>query len=117
MITYHSVKEMLMADDLSRQEKNNCNQVNLDVRIKFIQVSTRKLKESSNDSVISALREQIFIGWPDKAKDMPKILKPHWSFKDKLSAEDLLVLKEDRILIPSNMRSENLNKIHIAARH
>lgn len=69
---------LIMADGLSRLTgKNNCNQVNLDVRIKFIQVSTRKLKESSNDSVMSDLREQIFIGWQGKAKDMPKILKPH----------------------------------------
>lgn len=58
-ITYCTGKEMFVADGLSKlPKKENCNPVNLDVRIQFVQVSTEKQEElkeeSSNDSVISA---------------------------------------------------------------
>ena len=45
-IVYHPRKEILLADGLSRlPNKNNCDPVNLDVRIEFVQFSTNKLKE------------------------------------------------------------------------
>ena len=97
-IAYRPGKEILLADGLSRlPNKNNCNPVNLDVRIEFVQFSTNKLEElkeeSRNDQVVSALREKIYVGWPDKAKDTPAPLRPYWSFRDELSVEDSLVLK------------------------
>ena len=116
-IVYRPGKEILLADRLSRlPNKNNCDPVNFDVRIKFVQFSTNKLKElrkkSNKDNVISLLREKIFTGLLDKAKDTPILLKPFWAFRDELSKKDSLVLKRGRMIIPGTMRNEILNKIH-----
>ena len=116
-IVYHPGKEILLADGLSRlPNKNNCNPVNLDVRSEFVPFSTNKLEElreeSNKDKVISSLREKIFTGWPDKAKDTHILLKPFWAFRDELSIEDSLVLKRGGIIIPGTMRNEILNKIY-----
>ena len=50
-------------------------------------------------------------GWPDKYK-IPDSLKSYWNFRGELSVVGNLILKSTRILIPSSLRLEVLDKIH-----
>ena len=66
-IIYPPGKEILLADGLSRlPNKNNWSPVNLDVRIEFVQLNTNKFEELKveprNVQIVSALREQIYVG-------------------------------------------------------
>ena len=70
------------------------------------------MEESKNDQIVLVPREQIYIGWPDKAKDIPTPLRPYWSSRDELSVENSLVLKRGRISIPNITRNETLSEIY-----
>ena len=118
-IMYRPGKEMILADSLSRlPNKNNDYQIDLDLRVQFIQFSDDKLsnlkKASLIDPELSALRHVIFTGWPDSYKKVPTILRPYWSFRDELSIEDALILKGGRIIIPETMKEEILKNLHYA---
>ena len=77
--------------------------------------SDRKLdliKEmQQEDEICLKLSEYSNIGWPDP-KDIPSVLKPYSTFKDEFSLCQGLLLKGDRIVIPSSMRLEMLECLH-----
>ena len=81
--------------------------------VEFWTFNIEELKEEPrNDLIWSVLREQIYVRWSDKAKDISTSLRPYWLFRDVLSVDDFLVLKRGRILISNIMGNKNLNKIH-----
>ena len=61
--------------------------------------------------VCTKIKEYIWEGWPDKYK-IPDSLKSYWNFRGELSVVGNLILKATRILIPSSLRLEVLDKIH-----
>ena len=81
--------------------------------VQFTDDKLQQLKlESESDPEVTAIRNIITDGWPDSAKQLPKNLREFWSCKDELSVEDGLVLKGERVLIPTTMRSYILRNIH-----
>ena len=69
-------------------------------------------EETTNDPTLNRLRETIFRGWADKQEKCPKSLYDYWSFHEKLTFEDGLILKGDRIVVPSSPCREMLSIIH-----
>ena len=65
----------------------------------------------AEDPVCTKVKEYIMEGWPDKYK-IPDSLKSYWNFRGELSLVGNLILKATRILIPSSLRLEVLDKIH-----
>ena len=118
-------KEMYMSDMLSRQlpaESAGKSMVDDEDMVHFLEsiidslpVSDVKVQQiiaaQAEDSVCSKSKEYILEGWPDKYK-MPDALKPYWKFRGKFSVVRDLILKSSRILIPSSLRLEVLDKIH-----
>ena len=118
-------KEMYTSDMLSRQlpaESAGKSMVDDEDMVHFLEsiidslpVSDVKLQRiiaaQAEDSVCSKIKEYILEGWPDKYK-MPDVLKPYWNFRGEFSVVRDLILKSSRILIPSSLRLEVLDKIH-----
>ena len=50
-------------------------------------------------------------GWPDK-HSVNDAMKPYWSSRGELTVVQNILLKGTRIVIPSSMRLEILDKIH-----
>ena len=69
-------------------------------------------EETANDPTLSALRDAIYKGWPDKRKKCPVVLHEYWNFREELTIEDGLILKGDRIIVPTSLRKEILSIIH-----
>ena len=116
-IKYRPGREMLLADCLSRQpNKSNCETINLDVKVCHIQFSSEKLSqlksETLRDETLCKLRDIIVTGWPEERHLLPVSLRPYWSFRDELSVENGLIMKGERLIIPSCMQKEILDKIH-----
>ena len=63
------------------------------------------------DEICLKLAEYSHSGWPD-LKDVPSVLKSYSTFKDEFSLCQGLLLKGDRIVIPSSMRLEILESLH-----
>ena len=51
------------------------------------------------DPILKQLKETV-VGWPHR-RDLTKQLQPYWAFRDELLVEDSLVLKGERMIIPS----------------
>ncbi|PIK43925.1 hypothetical protein BSL78_19214 [Apostichopus japonicus] len=110
-------QDNLLADSLSRLP-SICNKqaIDLDLRVDFIQFSLKKQDElkqqTKQDTVLSALVEVIITGWPDSIKDVQSDLRQVWSYRDELTVCDRVILKGFQIVIPKQMQSGILQKLH-----
>ena len=115
-IKYLPGKEMLVADSLSRSPSMGNTTIDLDLQVSLVQFTPSKLdqikQETTKDPTLKQLKETIVAGWPDKRRDLPKQLQPYWAFRDELSVEDSLVLKGERVIIPSCLTPSILSKLH-----
>ena len=79
-------------------------------------VSPAKLDEirgyTSQDIVLSHLKDVIHQGWHEYPNECPPHLKEYWNFREDLSVEKGLILKGHRLLVPSNLRPQMLQIIH-----
>lgn len=73
-------------------------------------------EDTSSDPELSALREIIFSGWPEKRKQVPVPLRKYWAYRDELSIENGLVLKGERVIVPESQKAELLEKCQLRAR-
>ena len=72
-----------------------------------------QLKEATQaDDTLAILKYTIQQGWPSSIKDLPSEIQPFWTFREKLTIEDGLILKGTRIVIPSNKQDVILKLIH-----
>ena len=69
---------------------------------------------TSNDNNLKTLIETIQNGWPECKSQITAAIRPYYDFRDTLSAEDGIILKGERILIPVTMRTEIKEKLHSA---
>ena len=115
-IRYRPGKEMALADTLSRQSCPDNKVIEPDVQISHIQFSTRTLddlrREARNDSELQNLLKVIVDGWPDRQRDLHPQLRPFWPYRDELVADDGIVLKGNRIVMPASLQPETLVKLH-----
>ena len=89
----------------------------VDETIHAIRCTETKFKEirylTEADDTLQRLALTITEGWPESAKDLHKDLRSFWSCRESSSVEDGIIMKGDKIFIPSPMREEVLEKIHI----
>lgn len=118
-ISYVPGKEMTLADSLSRLPKDKKDaEINLDVKVCYVQFSTPKLRElcteTEKDTELSMLKRQIVNGFPDTRREIPSEIRSYWSFRDQLSVDNGLVVKGEQIVIPTSLRAQYLDRIHEA---
>lgn len=115
-LVYKPGKDMAYADYLSRVKPRVGPEIELDKTIHVIQISPGQLQKvrdaSKVDDEISALNEQIRVGWPDDAKLVPKLIRNYWTIRDFLSIEDGVVFYGTRLVVPTGMRKEYLDRVH-----
>ena len=58
------------------------------------------------------LADTLSRGWPDEKSSLPMEVTPYHSFRDELSVQDGLIIKQDRVVIPFSMRSEIKQLLH-----
>ena len=68
--------------------------------------------ETDRDESLWALCEIIRWGWPDSQQDIPPDLQAYWTFRDKLSVDNGIIIKGDRLVIPQSMWEELLAILH-----
>ena len=118
-IEYKPGKEMTLADTLSRlPNKKHSETIDLDVSVDIIGFSEERIKtvreETKADPALNTLAETIVKGWPENIKDVPENIRIYWPFRDEISIEDGLILKGQRIIIPSSQKEVFLDQLHYA---
>ena len=68
--------------------------------------------ETEEDEALQKVIETMKKGWPKHKRICISTVKPYWSYKDDLTVVDGILLKGDKIVIPTKMRPEMLKKIH-----
>ena len=71
-------------------------------------------EKTAEDPILSALREVIMGGWPEKRSDCPAHLHAYWNYRDELTVADGLILKGTRIIIPKSLQPDVLQQLHYA---
>ena len=120
-VVYVGSKSVLLADTLSRLvEQGSAREIpGLDVSIgqvlKMEPTRLESLQEDTKaDPTLTELTDLILTGWPNSMQDIPEHLHPYWCFRDELTILDGLIMKGNRVVIPTSMRSATLNRLHDA---
>ena len=118
-------KEMYIADALSRMQSENTNRmatvpeeemnIYVDSVLDSLPVSDVKLMEikeaQDEDPVCRLIKSYCLEGWPDKFR-LNDALKPYWSARGELTTAHGILLKSTRVVVPSAMKLQVLDKIH-----
>ena len=116
-VNYVPGNQLLIADTLSRasQSELTLSADEFEVHL-LIQISKDKAdewkRETDSDPVLSRLREVVLNGWAENRAELAPELREYWNFRDELCICDGLLMKGDRLITPSSLRREMLDKIH-----
>ena len=116
---YRPGKQVPIADALSRlspDEKLPITDLNVQIHDVCLQFSNEYLQrirvETTKDPELILLMRFVKGGWPSTIKRVPSPLRPYWSYRDEISAEDDVLLKGHRIIVPASLQSDVLSKLH-----
>ena len=119
-------KDLTTADTLSRaplhrsltkDEKQLNEDLNLYVShiVECLPTTERRLQEirlhQDEDEVCSKLKLFCSEGWPEK-HHLNCSLQPYWQYRAEITVQQGILMKDDRVIIPSALRLDVLDKIH-----
>ena len=122
-VKYHPAAEVPIADALSRvspSSQDTLSDVDIDVHQldTLLCASPTCLQEirhaTAQDTTLNALTDMVSRGWPYQQKDCPDHLAPFWNYRNEIGIQDGLLLKGDRIIVPSCMQPQVLHQLHVA---
>ena len=107
---------MLLTDALSRCPSQASREIKLDMRVDYIAFSKTwiaKLKDTTReDPILGTVYQLTQQGWPHQRRHTPRMARAYWDFRDQLSTDEGLLLMGPRIVIPSCLREEYLQRLH-----
>ena len=118
-LLYKPGKEMVLADCLSRfpsRKENSPTEQHQNIQhISFTPNTINTLCGAlERDPILSTVYHLTLQGWPGRAHEVPRIAQQFWGMRDKLSIEEGLLLKGNRICIPHELHDRFLHDLHEA---
>ncbi|XP_058811065.1 uncharacterized protein K02A2.6-like [Topomyia yanbarensis] len=84
----------------------------------FLKVSDKRLDEiideTTNDQSMQLIIDFINRGWPSSIDRVPDGVKIYFSCRDELSTQNGIIFRNDRILVPHNLRRKLIDSCHIS---
>ena len=81
--------------------------------IAFSKTWIAKLKDTTREDPILGMVYQLTQqGWPHQRRHTPRMARAYWDFRDQLSTDEGLILMGPRIVIPSCLWEEYLQRLH-----
>ena len=112
----------VIADSLSRVTPLEFQDSNAEkdiLAVNFLQYSSieererdEMLQETNKDEELQSLKHYISTGWPAKRSQIPVSLHPYWNFRDELTVESGILMKNSKVLIPETLKQKYLKQIH-----
>ena len=106
-----------LSRSLTKDEKQPNDELNLYVShvIDCLPTTERRLQEirlhQDEDEICSSLKEFCREGWPDKHR-LKFARLPYWQYRGEITVQQGTLMKGDRVIIPSALRLDVLDKIH-----
>lgn len=69
-------------------------------------------KATQEDLELQTLQAVVKSSWPDTKDNIPRSTYPYWPFRDKITCIDGLMFKGHKIIVPTGLRKEMLDRIH-----
>ena len=109
----------VIADSLSRVTPLEFQDSNAEkdiLAVNFLQYSSIEererdevLQETSKDKELQSLKHYISTGWPTKRSQIPVFLHPYWNYRDELTVESGILMKNSKVL---TLKQKYLIQIH-----
>ncbi|KAI4894807.1 hypothetical protein NFI96_015293, partial [Prochilodus magdalenae] len=82
----------------------------------YLNVSDHRLDQiklyTDRDESLQALKSAVLLGWPDVKERTPHIIREYWPFRDEVSAQNGILFRGQKVIIPKSLRPEMLTRIH-----
>lgn len=118
-VVYKPGKELFIADTLSRAPVSEPDSKEDEYEVHVVDsmpISDDKLKhfmeETASDPGLQKLIQYVMAGWPDTKQEVDTDCQPYWTYRDEISICDGLLLKNNRLVVPSRLRKEMLRQVH-----
>ncbi|XP_041469952.1 uncharacterized protein K02A2.6-like [Lytechinus variegatus] len=117
-------KEMFVPDALSRllpvSNSDFKSEQTHDIAIETVdcimQMSAPRLEQfkvqTKRDPILQKISTFIRNGWPESKRDIPNNIRPYYSFRDELTEIDGLIMKGNRLVVPSCLQKDMLDVLH-----
>ncbi|UYV80066.1 K02A2.6-like [Cordylochernes scorpioides] len=69
-------------------------------------------EETSSDPILCEVKKLILNGWPPNKNQTSMLTREYWNFREELTVQDGIILKNDRMVIPNKSRKEMIIKTH-----
>ena len=119
VIMYWPGKEMLLTDALSHlPSRANNTEIKLDLQVDAISFAfssswlTKTATETQKDPILSTLHWLTLNGLLWVWRHVPRVAHNYWDFWDEFSIEGDLLMKDERIIIPTSCRDSILANLH-----
>ena len=125
ILRYKPGKDLNIADTLLRAYIPDCSSDRMEEEltcavnlvISNIPVTDKRMQEirdgTKNDKSLRILQRMILNGWPDSQSQIPEEVRPYWNIRDELSEAAGVLLKGERLIIPSCLQQDILQPIHM----
>ena len=123
-LKYRPGKDMVIADTLSRAYISDTSTDRMDnelmsavhMVLENAPATDKRIQEieelTQSDTTLQRLKSVIRSGWPDERTDLPEDVQSYWNFKDELSEAEGIIMKGEKIVIPTSLRKDMLSGIH-----
>ena len=124
-VKYIKGKDNVLADCMSRLPAGSdilsTSQINLPkISVNCITANVRAsdlqtqciIEATSKDDTLTLLKHTVNNGWPKSIKDVTQEIQPFWNFREQITIEKGLLLKNTRIIIPNSLQPELVEWIH-----
>ena len=122
-IQFKPGKELPVADTLSRafipaKEGDTENETEYQVHLVMssLQISNSQLnrfrQETTKDQTLQSLKEVIRTGWPERKDTLANEIKPFFIVRDEITEIDGLLMKGERVIVPTSLKNEMKARIH-----
>ena len=69
-------------------------------------------QETSNDETLQRLQAVVQAGWPNIKSDLTEDIKPYFGIRDEITEMNGILMKGERVIVPSSLRKEMKARIH-----
>lgn len=115
-LIYKTGSQLVVSDSLSRaplpetENDYTCNNL-MDTPFKPSRLD--EIKASTVlDPTLNQLKLVILQGWPDLREEVPPSTLPYFPYRDELTVQDGIILRGDRVVIPTSLRRDMLLRVH-----
>ena len=119
---YLKAKENVITDALSRvsslpipqqdEHKNGIILVHILTAGFPMGFTSVEFRKATAEDTSGLLIQPVINGWPDSRKDCHPLLLDYWTYREEISAENGLLLKRHRFIIPEKLHNRTLHTIH-----